>query len=857
MYMLDREWRFTYLNAPALSFFRMEPDAILGKVIWDIMPETIGSIFEREYRRAVEEQRPIEFSTTSVVDPSRWLELRAYPTAEGLVVYSLDVTERKLATAALKTNQARLRLVIDNAPALISYVGADYRYLLLNRAYESWFGSPAKEIVGKTMLEVVGPEAWRVLAPCMGAALGGERRSFEGPVSYRDGGERWISATYTPDFDPYGVVQGVVVMVLDISEQKMVEARLRESEYYHRSLFEAAGVGNAEVDADTGRFLRVNKKYCEIVGYGEQELIEQRTYSEILHPDDRERNRLLLDPFIRGETSSFEIEKRYLRKDGSVVWVHVTCALLKQANGKSVRLLGVAQDITERRRAEEERHKFVSLAENSTEFIGICDLHGRPIFVNDAGLRLVGLQSMEEAKQMHVRDFFFPEDLAFIDKGLLPSALQFGRSEVEVRFRNFKTGQARWVICNVFPIKTEEGVPVGFGTVSRDITDRRETEQMLKESDRRKDEFLATLAHELRNPLAPISNALQIWSRVGGDPQQSARLREIMARQVQQLKRLIDDLLDVSRVSRGKIQLRKEPLELSSIIEGAVESVKPFIDESGHILTVNLPVDVIRVEGDSGRLMQVFGNLLNNAAKYTPRNGKIEIGGRVDGEFVEVTVRDTGSGIPEEMLMSIFEAFTQVHHNLDRAQGGLGIGLTLVKNLVEMHGGTVEARSEGPGKGSEFVVRLPLLGAIAARRYQEVGPDVQKDLTLARHRVLVVDDLHASADTLAMMLEGLGQEIRTAYDGASALSIVREFHPDVVISDIAMPNMDGYHLAQRIRRLKGERPFLIALTGYGQKHDRKQALDAGFNAHLVKPTTLDDLRGVMHSLQSGGIDERV
>lgn len=852
MYVLDREWRFTYLNAPAVTFFRMRPEEILGKVIWELMPQTVGSIFEREYRRAVEDQRPIEFSTTSVVDPSRWLELRAYPIAQGLVVYSLDITERKLATAALKTNQARLKLVIDNAPALISYVSSDCRYLLINRAYESWFGHPADEIVGKTMLEVVGPEAWNNLAPYMQAALRGERTSFEGPINYTDGGERWISATYTPDFDPSGIVQGVVVMVLDISQQKMVEARLRESEFYHRSLFEAAGVGNAEVDPETGRFLRVNKKYCELVGYSERELIDKKTYFDITHPDDRERNRQLVEPFIRGKKPSFDIEKRYVRKDGTVVWVHVTSTILKQAHGGAVRLLGVAQDITERRQAEEERQKFVSLAENSTEFIGICDLDGRPIFVNDAGLRLVGLESVEQAKRMHVRDFFFPEDLAFIDKGLFPRALEGGRSEVEVRFRNFKTGQARWVICNVFPIKTSAGVPVGFGTVSRDITDRRETEQMLKESDKRKDEFLATLAHELRNPLAPISNALQIWSRVGSDTNQSTRLREIMERQVEQLKRLIDDLLDISRVSRGKIQLRKEPLVMSSIIEGAIESVKPLIDESGQTLTVNLPPEVLHVEGDNGRLMQVFGNLLNNAAKYTPRNGRIEIQGRQEGGFVVVSVIDNGSGIPPEMLVRIFEAFTQVHHNLDRAQGGLGIGLTLVKSLVEMHGGTVEARSEGPGKGSEFIVRLPLLGGAAARVPRQEGEGGKAHTRLSRHRVLVVDDLRASADTLAMMLEGLGQEIRTAYDGASALLIAQEFHPDLVISDIAMPNMDGYHLAHRIRKVEGGIPYLVALTGYGQKHDKARALDAGFNAHLVKPASIDELRGVIQGLESRG-----
>jgi PAS domain S-box-containing protein len=850
MYILDREWRFSYLNAPAMAFFRMEPQAVLGKVIWDILPQTVGSIFEHEYRRAVEEHQNIEFSTLSVVDPSRWLELRAYPIPEGLLVYSLDITERKLATAALKTNQARLKLVLDNTPALISYVGVDFRYRFINRAYELWFGTPAEEMVGKTMLEVLGAEAWSALESPMKAALSGEHRSFEGPIRYRDGGERWISATYTPDFDPSGRVQGVVVMVLDISQQKLAEARLRENEDYHRSLFEAAGVGNAELDPVSGQFLRVNKKYCELVGYSERELVEQRTYLDITHPDDRARNRMLLERFVRGETPSFEIEKRYVRKDGSVVWVHVTSTLLTQRNGSEIRLLGVAQDITERRRAEEERHKFVSLAENSTEFIGICDLQGRPLFINDAGLRLVGLESVEEAKRMHVRDFFYPEDLQFVDKSLFLRAQEGERSEAEVRFQNFKTGQARWVICSVFPIKTSSGAPVGFGTVSRDITERRETEQMLKDSDRRKDEFLATLAHELRNPLAPISNALQIWSRVGSDPQQSTRLREIMERQVQQLKRLIDDLLDVSRISRGKIHLRKEPLTLSTIIEGAIESVRPFIDESGHTLTVALPSEVLRIDGDNGRLMQVFGNLLNNAAKYTPRNGRIGIRGRVDGGYVEICVFDNGSGIPEEMLVSIFEAFTQVHNNLDRAQGGLGIGLTLVKNLVEMHGGTVEARSEGIGKGGEFIVRLPLLESVSAHVFKGQLAAAEKGVSLLRHRVLIVDDLRASADTMSMMLEGLGQETRTAYDGASALMLLREFHPDVVISDIAMPTMDGYHLAQRIRQVEGAYPFLVALTGYGQKHDKKRALDSGFNAHLVKPTSIDDLREIIHGFET-------
>ena len=266
---------------------------------------------------------------------------------------------------------------------------------------------------------------------------------------------------------------------------------------------------------------------------------------------------------------------------------------------------------------------------------------------------------------------------------------------------------------------------------------------------------------------------------------------------------------------------------------------------------MKLPPEPLHVDGDSGRLIQVFGNLLNNAAKYTPINGRIEVRGRVEAGFVVVSVLDNGSGIPKEMLESIFEPFTQVHHNLDRAQGGLGIGLTMVKSLVEMHGGTVEARSEGPGKGSEFIVRLPVLGGMGARVRDDDRELRDPNERLARHRVLVVDDLRASADTLAMMLEGLGQEIRIAYDGSSALLIAQEFHPDLVISDIAMPNMDGYRFAHRIRKAHGRAPFLVALTGYGQKHDQTRALDAGFNAHLVKPASIDDLRRVIHRLDSG------
>jgi PAS domain S-box-containing protein len=511
-------------------------------------------------------------------------------------------------------------------------------------------------------------------------------------------------------------------------------------------------------------------------------------------------------------------------------------------------MFGVTVDLTERKRTEDERQKFVSLAENSTEFIAMCDLNGVLFFVNQAGLRLVGLRDLAQARGIPVREFFYKEDQDLIEKEFFPRVLREGKGEVEIRFRHFVTGEPRWVIYNVFPLKDSDNHTIGFATVSRDITDRRSAEQMLKDADRRKDEFLATLAHELRNPLAPISNALQIWPRVETDPVQCVRIREMMERQVKQLKRLIDDLLDVSRISLGKIQLRKENKELSQILEGAIEGIRPFVDACGHRLVVDLPDYPVSVDGDVGRLMQVFGNLIHNAAKYTDPGGLIRVSYGAHDGHVLIKVKDNGSGIPQEMLESIFDAFAQVDLNLDRAQGGLGIGLTLVKTLVEMHGGTVRATSEGPGLGSEFVVTLPLAQrASSALADGELPRDAQTrdEPRLLRRRVLIVDDLKPSADTLALMLEELGQDTRVAYDGRTALDMAREFRPDAVLSDIAMPGMDGYHLAKRLRATEGQNPVLVALTGYGQEHDRARATEAGFSHHLVKPTTLESVREVL------------
>jgi signal transduction histidine kinase len=363
---------------------------------------------------------------------------------------------------------------------------------------------------------------------------------------------------------------------------------------------------------------------------------------------------------------------------------------------------------------------------------------------------------------------------------------------------------------------------------------RRESDQALKDADRRKDEFLATLAHELRNPLAPLRNGLQIMQLADGDRAAVEQARAMMERQLGQLVHLVDDLLDVSRISQGKIALRKERVELSRVVHQAVETSRPLIDGAGHDLIINLSPDRIFLDADVTRLAQVISNLLNNAAKYTERGGRISLTVERQRNDAVVSVRDTGVGIPAHMIPRVFDIFTQVDQSLERSQGGLGIGLSLVKGLVEMHGGAVEARSEGHGMGSEFVVTLPVVLSFSGSDRAEEASD-RSPPSVAR-RILVADDNRDSAMSLAIMLELMGNETQTSHDGLEALDAAAKFRPDVVMLDIGMPKLNGYDTAQRIRQQPwGKNLVLVALTGWGQEVEKRRSLEAGFDFHIVKP----------------------
>jgi PAS domain S-box-containing protein len=396
-------------------------------------------------------------------------------------------------------------------------------------------------------------------------------------------------------------------------------------------------------------------------------------------------------------------------------------------------------------------------------------------------------------------------------------------------------GRRLAVLAHASPVREASGKLLGAVNVLVDISDRKRAEEELREADRGKNEFIAILAHELRNPLAPIRNAVEILNLKRSPSHEQQWALDVIDRQVRQMTRLIDDLLDLARITSNKLELRRQRIELAEVLHAAVETSRPLIEASGQELLVTFPPQPIHLDGDLTRLAQIVSNLLNNAAKYTARDGRIWLQAECQGAEVAVKVRDTGIGIPADMLPRIFDMFTQADGALDRSRGGLGIGLTLAKRLVDLHGGSITAASDGPGQGSEFVVRLPVAMA-PARGRQGAGRDSgSPDAGLAL-RILVVDDNEDAAASLALLLQILGGEVRTAHDGLEAVAAAAEIQPDVVLLDIGLPKMDGYDAARAMRRQAwAEKALLIAVTGWGQAADRDRCFAAGFDHHLVKP----------------------
>ncbi|MFC5510635.1 PAS domain-containing protein [Massilia jejuensis] len=787
-----------------------------------------------------------------------------------LLAVSRDVTaaheaglQRERLLREVQAANARMTDIFHQAPAFMSvFKGPEHVYEMVNERYlqlvgkRDLIGQPIRqalpEIDGQGFFELLD-QVYRSGRQFVGTDMPVMLQRHPGAALER----RFVDMVFTALRDADGEITGLLVHGVDQTDRKLAEQRLFDSRERFAKIVAQAATGVVELDTQ-GRITLVNQKYCDMLGYTESELTGA-SVADVTAPDSLEPT---LDRIaaLKAGGPGFVIDKHYLRKDGSTMSATSSVNALRGPDGEFQGLVAIVLDTTEteeaaaKLRASEERYRtlFESMDQGFAILEMMFDEEGAPF-----DYRFLEMNAMFE------RHTGLADATGKTARELLPDLDRFwfdtyGKVALTgeaVRFENEVTALGRWF--DVYATRLGGADSRKVALLFTDITARRQSQEQLRQlaadlsdADRRKTEFLATLAHELRNPLAPIRSGLGVMRLAGDNPAAVVKVREMMERQVGHMVHLIDDLLDIARISGGKLELKRKRADLKRVLASAVETSQPLIEAARHQLQVTLPDAPLTIDADVTRIAQVVANLLNNAAKYTPAGGRIDLSVRQDGAMAVIAVRDSGVGIPADSINSVFDMFKQVERHMERAQGGLGIGLSLVRRLVEMHGGSVGAASAGVGQGSTFEVRLPLAsGAVAAAPPRPHDAHVPSGRTEGI-RILVVDDNVDAALTLSMILEAGGHVTRVVHDGIAALAAAPEFLPQLAFLDIGMPGLNGYETASAMRRTPGlENVTLVALTGWGTESDRLRSAKAGFDHHLTKPAQMQALQDLLSRLQ--------
>ncbi len=792
-----------------------------------------------------------------------WMEERGHAVCDEsgkvvrLVGVVMDITETMRIEEGLRNARSRLEATLAAGEVGTWEFNPVDDVVRADPNLARMFGVSPEEASGGPIaayLRVVHPDDRVRVTTALGKSIAaGEDFEADYRLVAADGSCRWVVARGRVERDHEGRAIRLPGVVIDVTAQRRAEAELRASEKRRRLALDSAELGAWNVDAAT-HALTTDERF-RVIFHGTDAPISFEQALAAIHADDRTRVQSGVAAALNADDPvPYSEEYRVIQPDGSMRWVFAEGRANfdpVESGGRLVSLDGTVADITDQKlreqqlRESEDRLRFALQAGR----MGTWDLDiasGR-LDCSETCKANYGRGPSESFTYEELAASIVEDDVTRWRQAVNDAAERADGLDLEYRTL-WPDGSIHWVCVRASCVRDASGRAVSMSGVSFNIDERKRAEEALHDADRQKDEFLATLAHELRNPLAPIRHGLQIMKIAGDDRDVVDESRTLMERQVTHMVRLIDDLMDVSRISRGKMELRRERVELAAIVQNAVETSRPLLEKAGHELSVTLPARPILIDADVTRLSQVFSNLLNNSAKYTEGGGDIALVAERQGSDVVVSVRDNGVGIPAEMLPRVFAMFTQVDRSLERAQGGLGIGLSLVKTLVEMHGGSVEARSAGHGLGSEFIVRLPIVVTTPTDPPARIA--TEPAARSSPLRILVVDDNHDSARTLSRLLKLLGHEARMAHDGGAAIELAEAYRPELMLLDIGLPILNGYDVARAIRsRPWGGGLVIVALTGWGQEGDRRRSKEAGIDDHLVKPVDPALLERLLASLR--------
>ncbi|MEP0914517.1 PAS domain S-box protein [Leptolyngbya sp. GB1-A1] len=847
------DYRFLKVNPTFAKLTGLE--SAVGKTARQLVPDLENDWVEI-YGSVVQTGKSVRFEQQSIA-LNRWFNVNAFcvnePQNHQFAILFTNISEAKRVEDERKKVEQEREQFFAVASDLQVITRTDGYFQWVSPTFERLLGWKPDEITSRPWTDFVHPDD---INPSVletdSLFSGNETLAFENRYRHKDGSYRWLLWRAKPQLEEQ-VIYGAAI---DITDRKLAEVALRESEEHFRTLADNISQFAWMADAN-GWIFWYNRRWFEYTGTTLEQM-QGWGWQQVHHPD-------YVDRVVKYVRRCFETGEHWedtfpLRsKDGEYRWFLSRAIPIRDEAGTVLRWFGTNTDITDHKQAELEIQKFASLADSSTDFIGMCDLNFVPFYINEAGRKMIGLEDVQQYRETPVGEFFFPEDQDFILNSFFPRVLQDGQAEVEIRFRHFKTGEALWMTYNVFYLQDVNGQQIGLATVSHNITERKqveavrlrlakEREQLLQReqaaretaerANRIKDEFLAVLSHELRSPLNPILGWTRLLQSGKLDATQQREALATIERNAKLQTQLIEDLLDISRIMQGKLSLTVAPVSLTFVITAAIETVRLAAEAKQIQILLDLTTAIAPVSGDAARLQQVIWNLLTNAVKFTPNGGQVTIELRQLDHLAQIRVIDSGKGINPQFLPHVFEYFRQADSTTTRKFGGLGLGLAIVRQIVKMHGGTVWAESEGENQGAIFTVQLPLSSQARSVETDAPHDSATTEAPLRNLQILLVDDETDARELQAFLLEQNGASVTAVASGFEALQALDQFIPNVLVSDVGMAEMDGYMLMQQIRSRppnRGGKIPAIALTAYARDLDQQKALESGFQRHLSKP----------------------